>query len=263
MTTASNPEGLSWGCGADVSGLHRSATVIGGKDEMTKVFTFWEGPMPAYIRLCMQTWPFKFEILNFSNLHQYTDLQADDRLKRFSLPQIADCVRVHVLRDQGGYWLDADTIMVTDKLPVETIMGNSQTRANTIGYLYAHKAHMPMFDEWAAYQDKVLEDPHASLNWDVMGNAFTDKYLKEHPEVTIAPIDPCWPEVYMVDENINRKDKYQKFYFDRRCNLTDLRPTDMIMLHNSWTPGWYKKLGTIEVLTNGCTLSNILVELIS
>ena len=83
---------------------------------MSNIFTFWEGPLPAYIRLCLQTWKFPFTVLNYSNLRQYTDLPADNRLKRFTLPQIADCVRVHVLRDQGGYPNSID-VHITDKLP--------------------------------------------------------------------------------------------------------------------------------------------------
>ena len=72
------------------------------------VYTFWEGEMPDYIKLCMYTWHFPVTILNYDNLNNYTDLQITSQLERFTLPQIADCVRVHVLRDQGGYWLDAD-----------------------------------------------------------------------------------------------------------------------------------------------------------
>ena len=230
---------------------------------MPNIFTFWEGPMPAYIKLCMQTWHFEFEILNFSNLHKYTDIQIDARLKRFTLPQIADVVRVHVLRDNGGYWLDADTIMVCpfDKLPTETIMGNPYTRSNTIGYLHAERPHMDFFEQWAAYQDKVLADPHALLNWDVMGNAFTDWYVKNHPEVTIADVSPCWPETYMIDGAMSRREKYVELYFKRNNGLLDLKPTDMLMLHNSWTPDWYKHMYTAAVLSQCCTLSHILQEI--
>ena len=101
------------------------------------IFTFWEGSMPEYIRMCLKTWDFDFTVLNYDNLNKYTDLPVNDGLKRFTLPQIADCVRAHVLRDNGGYWLDADTILLSSKLPKVNIMGHPETRANTIGFLYA------------------------------------------------------------------------------------------------------------------------------
>lgn len=217
--------------------------------------------MPAYIRLCMDTWPFPYTVLNYSNIHNYTDLQMDDRLKRFSLPQIADVVRVHVLRDQGGYWLDADTVMVTDKLPGTTMIGDPQTRANTIGYLYAHEAHMDMFEQWADYQDKAIVKQNA-LRWDIMGNAFTDQYVKDHPEISIAPVERCWPETYMIKGDMKRSAKYERLYFHDWYGLSDLKQTDMLMLHNSWTPEWFKRLAISEVITYHCTLSNILLELI-
>ena len=227
---------------------------------MTKVFTFWEGKMPDYIQLCMKTWRFPYIMLNYDNLHEYTDLDIN-LLKRFTLPQIADVVRAHVLRDHGGYWLDADTIMLTDKLPDCTIMGDPQTRANTIGYLYAASPHLFMFQQWAKYQAGVLADPDASHHWSVMGNMFTDKYVKEHTSVTIGDVRNRWPETRIVGD-MPRQEKYHLFYFDRRYRLSYLPQTDMLMLHNSWTPDWYKKFSPDKVLSWNCTLSNILRELL-
>ena len=231
---------------------------------MDKIFTFWEGPMPPYIKLCIDTWKIPHVILNYENLYHYTDLQITPELKRFTLPQIADCVRVHVLRDQGGYWLDADTIMVTDILPVETMIGNPVMRTNTIGYLYADAPHIPMFDEWAAYQDAVIKDPHSTSQlWSIMGNSFTDSYVKKHTHISICDVERCWPEVYMVKEDVPRYNKYKHFYFGMTYNLPDIKPTNMLMLHNSWTPEWYKKLSTEEILNDDKhTLSNIFREVL-
>lgn len=209
--------------------------------------------MPAYIKLCMDTWALPYTLLNYNNINEYTDLRIDERLTRFSLPQIADCVRVHVLRDQGGYWLDADTIMLTGKLPGANMIGNG--RSTTIGYLRT-KPHSDMFMKWAEHQDTVIDDPNASHHWAVMGNAFVDGYVKEHPEITVAPVRACWPETYMITDDASRYDKYQRFYFEENYKLSDLEPTDMLMLHNSWTPQWYKDL--TDVLSYECTLSNIL-----
>lgn len=227
-----------------------------------KIFTFWEGKKPAYIELCMQTWKFPYVVLNYKNLNEYTDLKADANLKRFTLPQIADAVRVHVLRDRGGYWLDADTIMITGKLPEETLIGYPDKRECTIGFLHAERPHMPIFEEWAAHQDKVIADPNSGDNWDVLSNAFTDPHIREHLDVSIAPVRGCWPETYMMGGDTPRPRKYQQFYFERNYHLADIAPTDMLMLHNSWTPAWYKALGKADLLAKDCTLSNILKELL-
>ena len=225
-----------------------------------RVFTFWEGDMPAYLKLCLNTWKFDYTILTYENLNEYTNLDID-KLKRFTLPQIADIVRVHVLRDSGGYWLDADTIMVTSKLPTETMIGYPTTRANTIGYLHAKEAHEPMFEEWAKYQDEVINNDTIPLTWDVVGNAFTDRYVKEHPEITIADVSRCWAETYLAQGITSRYSQYRQVYFARKFTLSDFEKTDMIMLHNSWTPEWYKGYSVYNIQRDNCTMSNLLKEL--
>ena len=224
------------------------------------IFTFWEGQMPGYIKLCMDTWKMPYIALNYKNLHEYTDIDIEP-LKRFTLPQIADCVRVHVLRDNGGYWLDADTIMISGKLPDTDMVGYPETRQNSIGLLHT-EPHSDMFTEWAAFQDEIIHGHDASPYWALMGNAFTDDYVKRHEDVRIHPIEDYCPEVYMVSDDIPRWQKYRRFYFEERNTLSDIRPTDLLMLHNSWTPEWYRNVPEGKVLDANCTMSNILREVL-
>ena len=227
-----------------------------------KIFTFWEGEMPDYIKLCMNTWKFPYVVLNYENLNEYTDFKVTSNLKKFILPMVADCVRAHVLRDQGGYWLDTDTIMINNKLPETTMIGYPEKRENTIGYLYAEHPHMDMFEKWSEFQDNLLSNPNlVETRWSFLSNDFTDPYAREHTEITIAPVHKCWPETYMIKDDIPRYEKYKQLYFKEKYHLSDFEQTDMLMLHNSWTPDWYKKLSTEEVLKTDCTLSNILKEL--
>lgn len=222
------------------------------------VFTFWEGRMPAYIELCIKTWKVPHVILDYNTVNDYTDLPIE-KIKRFTLPHIADCVRVHVLRDQGGYWFDADTIMVTEHLPDTDLVGYPEERTSSAGLLYS-KPQSDMFVEWAKYQDEIINGTQTPTWWATFVNDFSDPYTKEHKEIRIHPIIDYWPETYMVQDYIPRYQKYQRFYFDEHHSLADMRPTDLLMLHNSWTPDWYKRLNTNEVLGHNCTMSNILRE---
>lgn len=227
------------------------------------VFTFWEGKMPPYIELCMQTWKFDYILLNYDNLHRYTDFKITDSMKkRFTLPQIADCVRVHVLRDNGGYWLDTDTIMLSDELPKENMIGYPETRNATIGFLHTEKCS-DMYNDWAWHQEQVINDEHFLITWDVVGNYFVDKYIQTHNNITIADVTNCWVETYMIPGNINRHRKYNMLYFENNYKLSDLRPTNMLMLHNSWTPDYYKRLSKSSILDKDCTMSNILREVLA
>ena len=239
------------------------------------IFTFWEGPMPAYIEMCLETWQdkFPFMVLNYDNLEAYTEYDIESA-KRFTLPIQADAVRVHVLRDNGGYWLDADTIMLTDHLPDADILGDIWKGTNTIGYLRSEK-NSRMFSEWAKHQDTIIAGEKSEYTpeneWSVLGNTFTDRYIAKNNDVKIGSIQPCWPEVYMAKRVKNWDDTqwmcYQWFYFNTEYPLAGIRKTDMLMLHNSWTPPPYKDLTREQILKNNslglsCTLSRIFQEVI-
>jgi len=229
-----------------------------------KVYTFWEGKMPDYLKLCLDTWHFDYVILNYDNLKNYTDA-VPEKLKQLSLPKIADYVRVHVLRDNGGCWLDTDTILLSDELPKENILGDPEKRENTIGFLRT-EPYSDMYLRWSFYQEytlKHLPDMKTdTTRWDIMGNAFTDDYLKKNLDVSIGTINEKWAETYMINDNSPRPSKYQKFYFGSNYGIKDLtQKTNMLMLHNSWTPDWYKKLNKDDILKQNCTMSNILRDL--
>ena len=116
-----------------------------------------------------------------------------------------------------------------------------------------------MLVEWADNQDKVINSNMDQLDWDAFCNSFSDKYIKEHEEITICPRKNIVPESYMIRDD-NTKQQYLKFYFENKYHLKDIEPTKMLMLHNSWTPAWYKAMSEIEIFNSNCTMSNILKE---
>lgn len=223
------------------------------------IYTFWEGRMPAYIQMCMNTWRQPYTILNFQNVNKYTDLPVS-KLKRYSMMLAADIVRVHVLRDNGGIWMDADTIQISDKLPEENIIGDPIERTNTIGFLRT-EPRTDMYIEWAKFQDSKMDDPNAYLWWAMFGNAFTNNYVKQHKEITIHPATDFWPEVTMIDNDTTRFDKYLTFYFGKKYHFQNVEDRDMLMLHNSWTPQWYKEITVRDIMMDDHTMSNILNEI--
>lgn len=222
------------------------------------IYTFWEGQMPVYISLCLRTWNFPYVVLHYDNLYKYTNVDIN-KLQRFTLPQISDVIRVHVLRDNGGYWLDADTIMLSQRLPEENFMGNPEDRSISCAYQRTEMLSY-MFAKWAQYQDKILDMADPPHHWSVFANDFPAQYLQENRELTIKPIRNAWPETYMIPGNDSRHKKYVEFYFSRQYHLGDIEPTEMLMLHNSWTPDWFKELSLEEVTKQDCTLSYILDE---
>lgn len=228
---------------------------------MDNVFCFWDGGnMPSYISLCMKTWDFPYTLLTYKNVNDYTDLQLD-KIQKYSLPIQSDIIRTHVLKDNGGYWLDVDTIILSE-LPKVNMFGNPETRSNSIGFLYTEK-HSDMFEHWVEYQQGIYlfdRPPATDRDWAIMGNDFTDIYVKEHTEISIGDILKCQPENTALKSE-SRWDNYKKYYFSLNGHLVNIN-SPLIMLHNSWTPPWYKTLSENQVLECTCTLSNFLRELL-
>lgn len=92
---------------------------------MKKIFTFWEpkDAMPAYIKLCIETWKkylpdYEVVILDYSNYEDWIGKDCYDSSLRtnFSLPKQADAIRAAVLNLHGGLWFDADTIILSPEV---------------------------------------------------------------------------------------------------------------------------------------------------
>ena len=162
-----------------------------------------------------------------------------------------------MIRDHGGHWLDADTIVIGDRLPTENVIGSLDTRWCHTGICYGEKGDA-FFTEWAAYQDSIIGKE--GTGWSMFVNDFTDAYIRDHKEITIYDIRRCCPELDAYDL-WNNEIKYQNYWFNTSRHMKDLpEGTEIIALHNSWTPKKYKELPVHLVLYENCTLSNVLRE---
>ncbi|MDR1477253.1 MAG: capsular polysaccharide synthesis protein [Rickettsiales bacterium] len=88
------------------------------------IFTFWEpaDAMPAYIRLCIETWrrhlpEYEIVVLDYSNIYKYIpkDLYDDVLWTDFSIAKQSDALTAALLERHGGIWLDADTVITSPK----------------------------------------------------------------------------------------------------------------------------------------------------
>jgi len=77
-------------------------------------------------------------------------------------------------------------------------------------------------------------------------------------EVKIIDRREVMPELAL---DANSIDTYLKFYFLQNKHLKDIE-TNMMLLHNSWTPDFFKKLDRDEFLKIDCTMSNVLCEIL-
>lgn len=253
------------------------------------VYTFWEPRenIPFYLRLCMETWKkflpnVKIVLLDYKNIGEYVDMNelAPKLLSgRFSLPMISDALRAALLAERGGIWMDIDTIILSsdaekyflpDAENKTVFFGSPKGRAAHIAFINAPPAAR-CISLWLDYIRENLRNltPETEIPWHFMGNSFTTPYIRKHPdEIKIfeaeihkpekAIINDALKKTYPVNPNLGA---YKRYYFHQNHHLSEI-DTDLILLHNSWTPKPYKNFSPEEVLRCDCTMTNILAEIL-
>ena len=249
--------------------------------------------MPAYIRLCMQTWK-KFlpecevVLLDYSNLEEWLGKDVYDEIlfRDFSLPKQADAIRCALLKKYGGLWLDADTILtspqVKDYLMIDSelvmiskhlafIKANNNSKI--IADWYNQIQYNLKFYKDVKYQNnavqKILHPRRYRRveNWDYLGNYILHKMLKTKNKKKFFSIDRM--EINALPELNNKKndnlvENYQNYYFENDYSQDVIKNTKgIILLHNSWTPQPFLQMNKEEFLNRNNTLSNVLKKVLS
>ena len=106
---------------------------------MTNIFVYWQNKegttTPEYIELCRET-IYKHNsncnitVIDNKNLHHYIDIPPS-LFKINSIAQMADFIRIALIYEHGGIWLDSDCIVIKSLAPVISMLHTN----NYVGYL--------------------------------------------------------------------------------------------------------------------------------
>lgn len=267
-----------------------------------RIFTFWEpkSNMSPYIDLCMQTWKkflpdYEIIICDYSNLSDYLNKKTINKIlcKKMELAMQSDAIRAALINQNGGIWIDADTIITSadffnDMDKSETVMIGRKSDGVIYGaFIYARNPKAKFINKWLSAlpwrvfkynilcRNKSLRKIFKSAwlkaqNWDYCVNAIIDPIYKSFPDNEFLMIDKdeivALPE-YVSSKNIEgiSKDKlYQDFYFrpgDAKKEVLD-KCRGIILLHNSWTPQEYKKISVDEFLRTDILIADLLRTLL-
>ena len=244
------------------------------------VYTFWEPRenIPFYLQLCMETWK-KFlptatiVLLDYKNIGEFLDVR-ELGLNLFSgkltLPQIADAIRVALLAKHGGVWLDIDTIILSSNaekyfMPDEkhrtVFFGDTEKSALRICFINTPPNSMCMNLWREVIKEKIWNLNFATkVKWDFLGNSFIDNYAKNFPdEIKIFDRHPIMPELELVSNSLDNGAAYRIYYFMQNHHLREIT-ADILLLHNSWTPPFFKQVSSKEFFYLDCTMVNFLAE---
>ena len=106
-----------------------------------KIWSYWDGDNNEVINRCVKTWSkfnpdYKIVMLNRANLAQYLpdeDLSVKPWEGYDYTPQrFSDMVRLHILRQEGGFWMDATIVCHASLDWIQQI--RRDTGCNFVGY---------------------------------------------------------------------------------------------------------------------------------
>ncbi len=151
--------------------------------------------MTPYLKLCKKTWERylpKYDIifLDYSNLANYLPANTFDieALKRVNLIlQVQkDAIMVGVLREHGGIFMDADTIVLKDISPIVSRLKETEMiMFNTHLAFIAARPRAYILELWLKGIQRKMRDltgrkkVEQELNWDFLGNSVLADVMDE------------------------------------------------------------------------------------
>ncbi len=233
--------------------------------------------MPFYLRLCMETWK-KFLphatiiVLDYKNLGEFLDVRElglnlfSDR--RFVYMHVTDALRVALLAKRGGVWLDLDTVILNrdaekyflpDAKHRTVMFGDPDGKGCYTAFINTPPAAFCM-GLWREFNLEKLWNLNAAtaVEWDFFSNAFINDYARRFPaEIKILDNRRVMPEI--PSGVVSTAEDYVNYYFLQNFHLADVK-AELLLLHNSWTPHFFKELSQKDFFRLDCTLVNVLAE---
>ena len=140
-----------------------------------KIFAYWEGPKTQLVKRCHQSW-FKYNpdyeimILNRETLTHFITRPFPPNFDEISPQGKADWIRLALLLEHGGIWLDS-TIIATRSIEEYRVI---PTRSRSEGHLF--------YADWSSGEEPVMENWYIAA---MKGSEFIEAWLVEFENVII------------------------------------------------------------------------------
>ena len=259
------------------------------------IFTFWEPheKIPGYILLCITTWKkylpdYQIHILDYDIVKKNLGETFFSQIicKNMTLPLQTDAIRVAVLKKFGGFWMDADTIILNGSFLKNcnnfdmVMFGDEQKKTQNIGFIFASH-NSAIINKWLKeiinnvriYKENMI-NPNLDQNkktktWNYLGNGIVDRLVKNTKGKEFIRLDRnklhAMPELnFYENSSLSLPQKYSLLYFTKGEPQIVLNKTqNIILLHNSWTPYKYKIMSEKEFLNQDILLSKLLSKVLN
>jgi Capsular polysaccharide synthesis protein len=165
--------------------------------EYKTIFSFWEPQegMTPYLELCKKTWErhlpkYNIIFLDYSNIADYIPVYSFDieaiKQAKFMLPVQKDAIMAAVLREHGGIFMDADTIVLRDISPVVSKLKETEMiMFNTHLAFVAARPGAYILELWLMEIQRKMNDlmdrkqVEQEPSWDFLGNSILADVMDE------------------------------------------------------------------------------------
>ena len=167
-------------------------------------------------------------------------------------------------------WLDVDIIVLNPNAVKyfsheKDVMMFGDGKAHChIGLISCKRAGTPCMINWVAHNKHKIWNlqPNEPVTWGRIGGDFLEPYAYTHPnEVEILDWRIAHPEgqVELWSKGVGGKTAYEDYFFIESHEIAEIKK-DLIILNNTWTPDFYKKLSVEELMRIDCTMTNVLFD---
>ncbi len=177
---------------------------------MAKVWSWWTGPRPEYIDLCLATMAKQcrdFTLLTDDNFDEHVPPGTlHDNWRKLEPGIASDCVRAALLATHGGFWFDADTICLRDPSevagPYDMVYStwSKSPRRAIAGYCYARPGSAVARKWLDGINDKLAND-FSGIKWCSIGEVLLTPLVDAHKGTTLEVDRATWLPVD-IDANV-------------------------------------------------------------
>jgi mannosyltransferase OCH1-like enzyme len=256
--------------------------------------------MPPYLSLCIKTWKlnlpakYKIAILNYSNIQDYLSSEILNLIlcKDMSFVAQVDAIRIALLNKYGGFWMDADTVIINSNImdilydydSDLVIFSYSKLAKHFTGFIYASRnsrivktwleciiSRVKIYKKYLLLKRKFpIKNFTKSFNklriWSYLSNGILDGLVKNVSEKEFKSIEI--EDSFALPEQVllkgDRIKCYINFYFSSKYNMSWLKNCKgVLLLHNSWTPERFKKMNEAQFMRQDIMLAHLLSKILN
>jgi len=230
-----------------------------------KLFTYWEGIKPDYIKLCEKI--IQKNISEDIELHLVTDKNLKEYIPIEELPfnfkninclaHRTDYIRCCLVYKYGGIWLDSDQILISDLSEIVELLKTYdyvtyewEKYQPSISFFAANKNNI-LLKRWKSEME-VLISKKSEFNWTEIGYDLIYPLLKELINLNLIKYYAFYATTSFAPLEWHQYETFLKS--DENLNIENVKS---IHLFNAKLPDWFKTMTEKDILTKDYLISKL------